>query len=152
MDNQKRQGRFILNVQEPKETSEKQSYLRKEGFLLKRGRFGKYRKYWFEVDEINEEVLYYTDNPALGPLKSKLVGNIRVHKAEIMTKMTKNKYEIMLKTPKGHIYKFAADSANSQEEWANAFIKARNFAKSTNEMLETWKKDEDFMRQARKST
>jgi thiol-disulfide isomerase/thioredoxin len=148
MDNQKRQGRFILNVQEPKETSEKQSYLRKEGFLLKRGRFGKYRKYWFEVDEINEEVLYYTDNPALGPLKSKLVGNIRVHKAEIMTKMTKNKYEIMLKTPKGHIYKFAADSANSQEEWANAFIKARNFAKSTNEMLETWKKDEDFMRQA----
>jgi hypothetical protein len=113
MDTQKNQNRFVLQVQEHKEPTEKRNYLKKEGFLLKRGRFGKYRKYWFEVDEMNEEVLYYTDNPALGPLKSKLVGNIRVHKAEIMSKMTKNKYKILLKTPKGHMYALISNN----NEW-----------------------------------
>jgi hypothetical protein len=94
-------NQFFLGVSVPKEAFEQQSSFKKEGYLLKRGRFGKYRKYWFEIDETSEEVLYYTDNPALGPLKSKLIGNILVHKAEVLSKMSKNKYKIILKTPKG---------------------------------------------------
>jgi hypothetical protein len=45
-------------------------------------------------------------------------------------------------------YKFAAENAEAQEEWTNAFIRARNFAKSTQEMIEAWKKDEELMKHA----
>jgi hypothetical protein len=95
-------------------TPSKNVAIKREGYLLKKARFGKYRKYWFEVDEVSEEVLYYTDNPSLGPLKSKLVGNISLLNAEISTKSSKKHDKIIIKgksgkrlasVPKYHILK-----------------------------------------------
>jgi hypothetical protein len=81
-----------------------QDGLKKEGYLLKRGRvkYSKYRQFWFELDEISEEVLVYTENPQLGLGKSKLVGNISMDDAEITNRNSKDKFKLLIKSKKGN--------------------------------------------------
>jgi peroxiredoxin len=116
--------------------------IRKEGFLLKKGRFGKYRRYWFEVDEVSEEVLYYTDNPALGPLKSKLIGNISLVNTEIITKVSKKHYKIIVRRKSGKKTILAADNEQLQQEWKEVLVHTRNFAKTAKQLLDMWKDEE----------
>lgn len=81
-----------------------QDGVKKEGYLMKRGRvkYSKYRRCWFELDEVSEEVLIYTDNPQLGPGKSKLVGNVSMDGAEITNRNSKDKFKLLIKTKKGN--------------------------------------------------
>jgi hypothetical protein len=118
-----------------------QDGVKKEGYLLKRGRvkFSKYRRCWFELDEVSEEVLIYTDNPQLGPGKSKLVGNVSMDGAEITSRNSKDKFKLLIKTKKGNKVSLMAKDEQEQKDWSDALIRTKNFAKNAKQLVEDLK-------------
>lgn len=111
---------------------------------MKKRTLGKYKRYWFEVDEVSEEVLYYTDNPTLGPLKSRLVGNISLLGAEITAKTSKKHHKIVIKPKHGRQIILATEDEQSLREWFDVLLQTRNFAKTAQQLLEIWKNDENL--------
>eukprot|EP01119_Soliformovum_irregulare_P024161 TRINITY_DN8597_c0_g1_i1.p1 TRINITY_DN8597_c0_g1~~TRINITY_DN8597_c0_g1_i1.p1 ORF type:complete len:784 (-),score=205.48 TRINITY_DN8597_c0_g1_i1:411-2762(-) len=79
-------GRFQTNgMLSPVSSFENQEqFVRKEGWLLKRGSlFNRDRTMWFEVDESVCVLTYYTAPPSMGPIKSKIAGTINLEGARI---------------------------------------------------------------------
>lgn len=95
-----------------------------------------YKKYWFELEEVTEFLSIYTQNPMLGPLKSRLVKSINLEDAKVQEKddLKNKKYAIKILCKNGKTYTIAATDSSPavrkeiRDRWLVAIKKSRDFA------------------------
>jgi hypothetical protein len=121
------------------------SVVKREGWLsLKKGNklIQKYKECWFELDELNEYMTYYSDEKSLGNLKCKQLGTISLEGAK-MEKDEKNACKFNVKTKAGKVYSLQTSTTEERNEWIAAMNKVRDFAQTASQLLQEWEKDQE---------
>lgn len=102
----------------------------------------KYKECWFELDELNEYMTYYSDEKSLGNLKCKQLGTISLEGAK-MEKDEKNACKFNVKTKAGKVYSLQTSTTEERNEWIAAMNKVRDFAQTASQLLQEWEKDQE---------
>ncbi len=136
---------ILLSPQNKDSPKSKPSGPKREGWLVKKeGFIASPKNYWFQVEEMTEYVSYYLRPPEEGILKARLRGTFNLEDALIKRKDFDKKVGLEIKTKNGRKFQLIMANMQERDEWERVFTRTRDFAESSQKILDEIKKEESL--------